>query len=242
MLISKKFILTEIFLFVVTLFCAETFGQSIQVGAKMSYNSSWLFNSNISDAGPLSADHNYISSFGYSRGASVGYYLHKNTYYNYLIYGLDLGVMVTDHTQRYVSQEKVDGVTEEVEYMAQLSFIDLPLLFRITPEHGPYLEVGPQYSILTYATGLSGNFTNNKDYSDKNTISNYQKSNISAVLGFGVDIGLWEHLAISAGCRIVYGLTDITAPQESEIIGYSPTHAISGGLMFGAVYKINHYH
>ncbi len=217
---------------------AQTF---MQVGALGSFNSTWLFNKNVSDKGD---DQDFAAGWGHNFGLCYGFYFNENIgiEINGLI-GLNSGAFtgVLDTNKTYNS---------EISY----SSIDIPLMFKYVGKSGAYLEVGPQFSILgtfnygfkqsyyDFNTGL--NVNNDTSYAVTNF---FKTSSIAAVLGFGINIKFTDALHLRTGLRFSYGLTDLKGVDAlgvpfANFFSYKDgplkTNAMAGGILIGLTYSI----
>lgn len=174
--------------------------EGVRIGVKGAFNSTWLFNKNVSDVGP-SLD--YESSFGSSFGAQAVFMFAET-------YGMSAEVLFSSHNQKYVgyyNKNEANSFTVE----NRISYLDIPLLFRVSSPKGPYFEIGPQVSFLmgakeTYDEAL---FATN-DYSDRDFKDNFNGFGFAGILGFGVDIKISEKITLNTGLRFGYAFTDAT--------------------------------
>jgi opacity protein-like surface antigen len=213
----KRFLVTLIALS----FLQQANAQNIRIGVEGAYNSTWLFNKNVSDAGE---ELDYQKTFGSQIGVNAVFSLKEGL-------GLYAGVLSGKVNQKlkYRTNINLPNETSETEE-TKLSYIDIPVLLRITSSKGPYFEVGPQFSILSSSKLKTDLGTNDIDKGIKS-------SNISVEIGFGVDIKATDKLTVNAGLRFGYGLTD-AAEKPSNAVGYEPTHAAVGGIHVGLSYSI----
>ena len=197
--------------------------QELRAGVKGAFNSTWLFNKEVSDAGD---ELDYASTFGSQFGVYGSYAFNEAM-------GVSLELLLGQVNQKYT------GVIGGISYDAQrkLSFIDIPVLFRFTSEKGPYLEVGPQFSILSSAKSEPTSGLSTSQEKDQ-----YNSSNFSGILGFGIDIEASEKIDIIAGLRFGYGFSDMTdgvnGPGKNAAGKVVPTNTAVGGLHVGIVYKL----
>ena len=215
----KKILLSLSLLFVIPVVQA----QSVRVGAKGSANSTWLLNTNVFDTDE-ELDHS--ASFGGNAGISATYM------FNDLI-GLSLDVMFASVNQQYKGEIK--GLSGDNTFMLKekLRYIDLPLMFKLTSKQGPYFEIGPKFSLLN-AHREELKFDND-NYSVFNTGGNFKNDftafQISAVLGFGVDINIAKDMYITVGLRLAYGISDAMkkrsdAEIQSDLGSLDPEYCI----------------
>jgi hypothetical protein len=192
--------------------------QKLRVGIEGAYNSTWLFNKNVSDAGE---DLDYVSTFGYQAGAIVIYDFKQGL-------GISTGVLMGTVNQKYTNFK--NNAALKFESQTMLTYIDVPLLLRITSAKGPYFEIGPQFSFISKAE--SEIETTTVDIKD-----NVNSVNISAQIGFGYDIKASEKLTINLGVRFGYGLTD-ALKEPDNAVGYEKTNTAVGGFRVGLTYAL----
>lgn len=220
------------------IFCASLFfiganaqaQLSIDGGVKGSYNSTWLFNKNISDQG---TSQDYDLGWGYNVGGGA------TVYYGPIGFGVEF--LTGSHTGGYAG-DFFGKYTSNVK----LNVTQIPLLLKLKSENGAYLEVGAQVNSISKAT-YSFDYTDSDlfDYSADET-TNYAKTYTSAVLGFGANVRLVKAipLSLNLGLRLQYGFTDAKGVDalnnrlNNSLIypTYQKTNAVSGGLVFGLTY------
>lgn len=219
-------------------------------------NTTWLFNKNVKDAG----EHlDYSTTFGGSLG------------FNYFLVfseraAISIGLIYSGHNQKHQGAWRDDQEEEIFNYenFLRLRYLDIPLLFRLQSPKGPYMEIGPQVSVLLSAKEdyTATPSQNNLNYTGRGFKENFNNINVAAILGFGVDFDPSENFIISAGMRFGYGFTDVTikySPSEAEALfiqnklsytstishldsdfnyKYESTTRVFGGLALGLAYKI----
>jgi hypothetical protein len=223
----KKFILCASLLFIGANAQAQL---SIDANVKGLYNSTWLFNKNISDQG---TSQDYVLGWGYNVGGGA------TVYYGPIGFGVEF--LTGSHTGGYAG-DFLGKYTSNVK----LNVTQIPLLLKLKSENGAYLEVGAQVNSISKAT-YSFDYTDSDlfDYSADET-TNYAKSYTSAVLGFGANVRLVKAipLSLNLGLRLQYGFTDAKGVDalnnrlNNSLIypTYQKTNAVSGGLVFGLTY------
>lgn len=186
--------------------------EGIRLGAKGSFFSTWLFNKNVSDQ---NASLDYASSFSPTFGVQA-IFMFKETY------GINAEIIYASHKQKYdgyYNGNENNTFTNELS----LSYIDIPILFRVSSPKGPYFEIGPQASLLmgakeTFETDL----TPINNYSDKDVKDDFAGFGVAGVLGFGIDIKLTDMINLTTGLRFGYMFTDATVEYtESEQIAFN---------------------
>lgn len=191
--------------------------QGLRVGVTGAYNSTWLFNKNVSDAGD---ELDYKSSFGGQIGVDALYNFKENA-------GVYIAIISNSVNQKYTN--RFGNVTSESEN--KFKYISVPVLFRFTGEKGPYFEIGPEFSF-----GGKGKFESDAisgDYED----DDINKSNIAIALGFGVSVKASEQIHIDLGLRFAWGVSDVFKEPDGAQ-NYEPTNTAVGGLHLGVGYLI----
>ena len=191
-----------LFIFTISISTA-IFGQQLEISARGSYKSTWLFNKNISDLGDKQ---DYAAGWGYNYGLSACIYFNSKI-------GIEVDGLLNMHAGNYAGTlDSQRTYTSNVK----MNSIEIPLLFKLKSSTGAYLEIGPQLGMINsahyqflqsyYNSSTGANVNNNSSYF---VDSNYATTNISAVLGFGINIKLVSHLSLKTGIRFEYGLTDL---------------------------------
>ena len=208
------------------------FAQGLELSAKGSYRSTWIFNDTLSKQG---ASQDYDAGWGYNYGLGTTFYFTKSI-------GVEIDALLGKFNGNY--QGKVDSLGE---YTSQVSLntLDIPLLFKLRTKTGSgYIEIGPQYSLIQKAyyemTGDSMSIAS-RDVSGK-----YSESNFSVMLGMGVNIDLSKRLDLTTGIRLEYGLDNIKGVDAVgdafadffKYEGPGRTYTAAGGLFLGLTYKL----
>ena len=215
-------------------------GQVFRFGLKGVYNSTWLFNNNISDRGD---EVDNKAGFGTAFGLTTAYNFTDES-------GIVIDLLFTSHKAEFESGDGASTLTEN------MSYIDIPVLFRLgPPDGGGYVEVGPMISFLSGVEEDADNAL--LSYSGKDVSDDFSGTAFSAVLGFGYDFQVGQNFLITAGLRFAYGFSDATTEYtEPELdteanslmsllthydaennFNYSPTHRAFGGLNIGILYR-----
>lgn len=194
----KKIAAIVLFIFAVQSTQAQ---EGLRLGVKGSYMSTWLFNKNVSDAG---SELDYASTFSGTFGLQ-GIYMFAETY------GINAEIVMAGHNQSYEGND--NGFTSEVDL--KMKYIDIPVLFRVSSEKGPYFEVGPQFSFLSGAKE-SVTINNTEIYTDEDFKDNFNGFGVAGILGFGVDVKLTDMINLSTGLRFGYGFTDATKEYSQD--------------------------
>jgi hypothetical protein len=223
----KKIILSALLFTAVNL----TAQISIDGGVKGSYNSTWLFNKNISDQG---AEQDYDMAWGSNVGIGAAVYYGPIGFGVEFLRGTHTGGYAGDFAGNYTSNVK-------------LNVTQIPLLLKLKSKGGAYIELGAQVNSISKAT-YNRDFVDSDlfDATDNTVTSEYAKSFTSAVLGFGANVRLVKAipLSLNVGLRLQYGLTDakgvdaLGASLENTVFypTRQNTNAASGGIMIGLNY------
>lgn len=179
--------------------------EGIRLGAKGSFFSTWLFNKNVSDR---NASLDYASSFSPTFGVQAIFML-KETF------GISAEIIYASQKQKYDGYLGNEVVTFTNEL--NLSYLDIPILARVSSPKGPFFEIGPQVSLLMGAkeTFEVPSFSA-LNYSDKDVKDDFAGFGVAGVLGFGIDIKLTDMINLTTGLRFGYMFTDATT-EYSEI-------------------------
>lgn len=213
---------------------------TIEIQGKGLANSTFLFNKNISDAGD---GQNYAAGWGFNYGAGF------TMYFGNIGFGVE--GLLGNHRGAYAGTQIIKDAagnvlsTNDYSSNVNLKITQIPVFFKLKSEIGGYLEVGPQYNIISSATY---HFTTDGSTMDTVMTNNFAKSYFSAVLGFGFKIPVAKsHFGIMAGLRLQYAFTDIkgvdaTGTPFSDFFKYKDgpqtTSAATAGLTLGVVYTI----
>ncbi|MCF8408636.1 MAG: PorT family protein [Crocinitomicaceae bacterium] len=211
---------------------------SIDGGVKGSYNSTWLFNKNISDQG---AEQDYDMAWGSNVGIGAA------VYYGPIGFGVEF--LRGTHTGGYAGDFGLAGFLASGKYTSnvKLNVTQIPLLLKLKSKGGAYIELGAQVNSISKAI-YNRDFADNDlfDATDNTVTSEYAKSFTSAVLGFGANVRFVKAipLSLNVGLRLQYGLTDAKGVDAMgvslENTVFYPTrqntNAASGGIMIGLNY------
>ena len=185
------------------LFSTLMTAQQLEISARGSYKSTWLFNKNISDLG---AKQDYAAGWGYNYGLGVTIYFNEKI-------GIGVDALLNDHSGNYTGElDSNRTYTSNVK----LNSLDIPLLFKLKSSTGAFLEVGPQLGMISaakydfnqsyYNSGTGTTINNDTSFA---VDGKYATTNLSAVLGFGINIKLVSHLSLKTGIRLEYGILDL---------------------------------
>lgn len=208
---------------------SAAYSQTFELAAKGSYRSTWLFNDSLSKLG---SEQDYDKGWGYNYGLGATFYFNKNL--GIEVNGL-LGMFEGNYAGSYDSIKYNSGVS--------LTTLDIPLLLKLrTKSGGAYLELGPQYTILSKAVysykGTDTTYT-------RDVSSLYAGENIAVMLGFGVNIDLTKRLLLNTGIRFEYGLSDLIGVDAQGVHfrnpfaykGVAKTWSAAGGLNIGLAWR-----
>ena len=211
---------------------------TLEIHAKGSANSTFLFNSNISDAG---GDQDYAAGWSFNYGAGVSMYFGN--------IGFGVEGLLGNHRASYAGTKvsTVGGTTTSTNYSSNvnLKITQIPVFFKLKSDIGGYLEIGPQYNLISEA---NYHYTSDGYQFDSVMTGSFAKSYFSAVIGFGFKIPVAKsNFSILGGARLQYAFSDIMGVDAlgNEFInpfvykeGPSKTTGATGGLMLGVVYTI----
>ena len=139
------------------------------------------------------------------------------------------------------------GASTSTPYKSYINLktIQIPVLFKLKTKSGAYLEIGPQFNLLT-----SANYHYAADQATVDTLvtSAYSNSYFSAVLGFGwkIKFGKTSPLSMLIGARFQYSFTDLKGVDGLGVALNNPfyyktsasTSAATGGVMIGLTYQL----
>lgn len=213
---------------------------TLEIHAKGSANSTFLFNSNISDAG---GDQDYAAGWSFNYGAGVSMYFGK---VGFAVEGL-MGNHRAAYAGSFVTKDAGGNVISTTDYSSNinLKIMQIPVFFKLKSDIGGYLEIGPQYNLISEA---NYHYTTDGYQFDSVMTGSYAKSYFSAVIGFGFKIPVAKsNFSILAGARLQYAFSDLMGVDAlgNEFVnpfvykeGPGKTTGATGGLMLGVVYTI----
>jgi len=223
-----KTLITLLFLMAFSLFTEAQIG--FDVTAKGQFNSTWLFNKNISDKG---TEQDYVPSWGSNFGLGLGMRLG--------FFGLGTEFNFGKHNAEY------KGIRDGNNYSSKiaLSTFQLPLLVRFQNKGGVYVELGAQYNKVRKAIYTRENLLPTTD----DVAGDFAKSYTTAVLGFGINRKILKSIPLGFifGLRLQYGISDLRgvdgygiALNNSKVYSnYAKTRAASAGINFGIMYTLD---
>lgn len=205
---------------------------AFDLAAKGQFNSTWLFNNNISDQGD---EQNYDPSWGSNYG---------------LGFGLRMGFFSVGMETNF--GQHVGGYSGTVPVLSQsytstvnLKNFQLPIYLRFQNKGGAYFELGAQYNKVRSALYTREGFLAGTD----DVSNDYAKSYSTAFMGFGINRKILKSvpLGIIFGLRLQYGIKDA---KGVDALGnslsntlfyptYQKTRVAAAGLNFGLVYTLD---
>lgn len=224
----KNLILLSSFILLTTFSNAQL---CLDVTGKGQFNSTWLFNQNISDLGE---EQDYAAGWGSNFGMGLGLRIGVISFCMESNWG--------HHNGEYAGTRFGQNYTSKVD----LKTVQIPLFIRLQNEGGAYFELGAQYNKIKSAS-----------YSREiwlpviaNDVSSYYaKSYTSAFIGFGVHTPIVKSLPISLlfGVRLNYGLKDAKGVDalgnslDNSLLysTYRKTNSAAAGLNLGITYTID---
>ena len=136
-------------------------------------------------------------------------------------------------------------VTNRGKSNINLKITQIPVFFKLKSDIGGYLEIGPQYNIISEA---NYHYTSDGVQMDTAMTGSFAKSYFSAVLGFGFKIPVAKsNFSILAGARLQYAFSDIEGVDAlgrefaNPFVykdGPAKTTGATAGLMLGVVYTL----
>ena len=183
--------------------------QWMVAGLRGIFNSTWLLNQNQLNDKALK----YKPSWGYWAGVMLG--LHYTQWGAIFIEGYYATL-----SQKQVSAGAVDSL--KWSRKTNLTYYDFPVLLHFVPREYDYVEAGIQYSVLANAKGSYNAGT-------QDLKSNFEKSNLAIVFGWGGPLWADGGGLLDLGIRLTYGLSDIIGSQGGKGNDYhSPGEGIPG--------------
>jgi hypothetical protein len=210
---------------------------NLEFQGKGLFNSSWIVSKSISDQGN---SQDYDLAWASNYGVAVNLWLGK--------IGFGVEGIFGKHNAAYTGTVEIAGVGLSYNSKVALSTSAIPLLFKVRGQKAGYFELGVQMNSISSATySMEGDLAS--IYPHPSDIMNrYNKSYLSAVMGFGANIKPFENfpLGILIGARFQYGYKDMKGVDAlgnrlDNTLFYDPynsAHAISGGIMVGLTYTL----
>lgn len=200
----------------------------VDMTGKGQFNSTWIFNQNISNEG---AKQDYAAGWGSNFGVGLGLRLGAVSFCMESNWG--------HHVGEYAGTVNGDNYTSKID----LKTVQIPLFLRLQNEGGAYFELGAQYNKIksaNYSREISVIQTN----VDKSGL--YAKSFTSAFIGFGVHTPIVKSLPISLlfGVRLNYGIKDAKGVDAlgNSLANYSKyykSNTAAAGINLGITYTID---
>lgn len=235
-------------IFFLVLISSNCFSQSINIAPIASINTCRLVNKDVSDnvvrkklypwSNLDSSTQSYVNALGFNLGISATKYFNEKV-------GVEINLLYSSFNQKYkgiirdyVNTLKIFSYTSTTK----LNMIEVPVLFKYSGRK-LFFEAGFQYSHLlnaTYSYYAPGYFHRSPYFEGLNTdkrdvISDFNKSNISALLGIGYNLHIKSNFFLLIGIRGEYSLSDMKGIDAfgynvNEYKTYHSTHLISGSL------------
>ncbi|HTB32774.1 MAG TPA: outer membrane beta-barrel protein [Bacteroidia bacterium] len=243
--------------------------QSLDMGLRGGPASTWLFNTNVFNAG---SDQDVSSSISSEFGAHFELNFLGGT-------GIELDVIYSKYTQKYkgsfidsggLYQNTMSDLpnnyyqrNESYTSSTELTLIKLPLLFHYQTKTGFSIEVGPEYCIVNdavYSATYSGQPILMPSAVSFDSKSQFNSSSFNAVLGFGWNVKLIPSgkLYLLTDLRFEYGITDLKgtdalgenldnsgtnpvylAHSYRGYSSYAGTHMLDASFSIGLFYRLN---
>lgn len=180
---------------------------SFRIGVSGGVNSTWMMNKNVFD---YDDGLDVAATFGGRFGIDAIYSFSEKA-------GVGIGFnFISRNSQKYTGDDKGNDYQLDGDLTTKMNYFDIPVMLRLTSSGGTYFEVGPQFGFLTKAEeSYENNGDSELDYEDVDIKNSFESTNISVVLGFGVDIDVAENLIVTTGLRLGYGFTDVTKEYET---------------------------
>lgn len=200
---------------------------SISLTGKGLLNGSMILNNSIT------TNENQAYAFAMSGSGGVGgLFLYDDKI------GASIEFLVGNHIGKYNGTNVLDN--QKYSSSINLKTLQIPLLFRLDNEEG-YLEIGPQFNVITNANYSSNNLIG----LNSNVTDEYKSVSLSGVLGFGsfYSLGRRSPVTVTFGFRINYGFSDIKGVDPIGI-PYSSSSAnqksilLAAGFNLGLLYEL----
>lgn len=207
----------------------------LEAGLKGGYGVSFLINKNFYN------DHNFSPklSFGYMYGGKIGINFNET-------HAVTIDVTSSMLEQKY-NYSTLNSDSTRTIYSGSVSFntLDFLLMYRKASDGG-YIEIGPQYSLIS---GVKVNDGGASGTPAADPESNMIKSYYAAVFGFGGYLVGTENFRITIGFRAAYGLNDIISstgkqnnfPVGFAYSGYKPTNPLTGMMVLEMNFDIGYF-
>ncbi len=191
----KKILLAVSFIFFFQVAQSQVW---IDVGVKVGYGMSLLYNSNIFDDVPY--NHQFGGGLGF--GGRVGLNFGKH-------HGFTMDVM--SHSMKQKFEYKLDFTGDDFHTnLIEWKNLDLYLLYRGS-SHKVYVEVGPMFSLVRKLKQTDSRITEAELVAATTAtgISDFYRDNyVSGVIGFGGYLVGTETVSLNIGFRIHYAFQD----------------------------------
>ena len=178
-------------------------------------------------------------------GIYLRYYFNEATYYSTTNISLGVELLYGNYGQKYEGQYSDSASGYSVNSKISLSGLDIPVMVHVRGQAGLYAEAGVSFGIIS---GVNVDYSRSPEnistpnFSGTSVDSSFVKNNLSGIFGFGIDSELNDHLNLTIGFRITYGLTDLTEPQKNYVPDYKELHSANIGFVVGVAYILNFFH
>lgn len=217
--------------------------EQIVVGAYVSLNSTWMFNSAVGSLDDGVSDIEF--TFGWSVAGSGAFR------FNELI-AAGLALEYFNGGQKYSGVLGPAGTPYESKI--SLTGVNLPIYAKIMARGGAFVEIGWQFGFITGAKYSRSGTVVGANVEGVDVSSSFSSVVYSPHLAFGVDFSVSDEVLITAGIRASYGINDIGGVDGlgNEIADYpnvnagtpispndtppSGTNLLSVGIFVGARY------
>lgn len=209
-------------------------GGWMEAGLKGGYGVNFLVNKNFY------SDHNFSPklSFGYMYGGKIG--INFNEFHS-----ITIDVTSSAFEQKYNYSLLNPDSTRSI-YLRSVGFntLDFILMYRKASDGG-YIEIGPQYSMLTRTSWSDQSAqSQNMDVS-----SNLVKSYYAAVFGFGGYLAGTDNFRVILGFRATYALSDLISstgkqnnfPSLTKYDTYRASNPLTGLMVLELNYDVGYF-
>jgi hypothetical protein len=218
----------------ITAHLAMAQGGWLEAGLKGGYGVNFLINSNYY------SDHSFSPklSFGYMFGGKIGINFNES-------HAITVDVTSSAFEQKYNYSRISDSPRTVYSGGVKFNTLDFLLMYRKASDGG-YIEIGPQYSMVS---GVKMNDGGMSATPATDAASNMVKSYYAAAFGFGGYLVGTENFRVTIGFRATYGLTDIISSvgkQNAFPVGYAypsykPTNPLTGMMILELNYDVGYF-
>jgi hypothetical protein len=217
--------------------------EQIEVGAYVSLNTTWLFNSAVSSLDEGVSDLDF--TFGWSITGSGAYR------FNELI-AVGLALDYFNGGQKYTGV--IGAASTPYESKVSLNGLNVPIYAKIMTRGGAFVEIGWQFGFITGARYSRSGTVVGSNVEGVDVSSSFSSVLYSPHFAFGVDFPLNDEVIITAGIRANYAINNVGGVDGlgNDIADYpntnpgtpispndtppSNTSMLSAGIFLGARY------